>query len=82
MHTLIFTDWVPEPVLRLDVGWSMLLFLGLYCIINISDVLFASIKSIYVSLTSLYYSITFKKIRKEEQEEKDKNKPIQVDKSI
>ena len=76
LHTLIFTEWVPNPVMRLDVGWSMLLFLGMYCVINISDVFFASLKSIKDSFIVLYYKITLYKVRKEEKLEKRKIKPI------
>ena len=82
LHTLIFTEWVPEPVMRLDTGWSLLFFLGLYFIFNISDVLFASLKSIKVIFIALHNKINIKKTRVDLLLEIERNKPVKVDKSI
>ena len=61
VHILTFTEWVTEPIIRLNIGWSLLFFLAVYSIINIGDVLIVSLSSLKTSYTLLKTTINNKK---------------------
>ena len=48
MHMLLFTDWVPDIELRSNYGWSLIIFVSLFCAYNMLFIISFGFKGLYL----------------------------------